>query len=70
MAPPPLPPFGMVPPKLEPLPPTGIGGVVAGLDPRLEQEVMRLTEQQIAQLPLDKQQGILALRQQITNAMS
>jgi len=64
--------MGVPPIKLEQPPPpqpTGIGGMVAGLDPRLEQEVMRLTEQQIAQLPLDKQQGILALRQRIINAM-
>lgn len=41
---------------------------VAGLDPNLIQQVMSLTPVQIAQLPPDKQQSILALRQQITGA--
>lgn len=36
------------------------------LDPTLVQQVMSLTPQQIQQLPLDKQQSILQLRQQIT----
>ena len=36
------------------------------LDPALVQQVMSLTPQQIAQLPPDKQQSILQLRQQIT----
>jgi len=81
LAPPPRPPFGMAVPPLntttatatattsqQPQPPPG-GMGVAGLDPSLVQEVMSLTPQQIAQLPPDKQQGILALRQQITNSM-
>jgi cleavage stimulation factor subunit 2 len=38
---------------------------IANLDPSLVQQVMSLTPQQIAQLPPDKQQSILALRQQI-----
>jgi len=38
------------------------------LDPNLVQQVMQLTPSQIAQLPPDKQQSILALRQQITGA--
>lgn len=56
-APPPPPP----PPPMDPRqrqPP--------GLDPALVQQVMSLTPQQIAQLPPDKQQSILQLRQQIT----
>ena len=63
-APPPLP-YGMVgpPPGQQPV------LSVAGLDPNLVQEVMKLTQQQIDMLPLDKQQGILALRQQITGSM-
>jgi cleavage stimulation factor subunit 2 len=56
-APPPPPQPGMPPPP----PPAG----VANLDPALIQQVMSLTPQQIAQLPPDKQQSILALRQQI-----
>lgn len=40
-----------------------------GLDPNLVQQVMALTPAQIAQLPPDKQQSILALRQQITGGM-
>jgi hypothetical protein len=43
---------------------------VLGLDMSLVQQVMALSPQQIGQLPPDKQQSILALRQQITNAMS
>jgi len=39
---------------------------VAHLDPALVQQVMSLTPQQIQQLPPDKQQSILQLRQQIT----
>jgi len=38
------------------------------LDPSLVQQVMALTPQQISQLPPEKQQSILALRQQITGA--
>ena len=40
-----------------------------GLDPNLVAQVMALTPAQIAQLPPDKQQSILALRQQITGGM-
>ena len=54
------PPVGVPPP-----PPMG----VAGLDPSLVQQVMGLTAAQIAQLPVDKQNSILALRQQIQNGM-
>ena len=43
--------------------------VVAGLDPNLVQQVMALTPAQIAQLLLNKQQSILALRQQITRGV-
>lgn len=46
----------------QPPPPQG----VAGLDPALIQQVMSLTPDQISQLPHDKQQSILALRQQIS----
>lgn len=56
----PPPPAGVPPP-----PPPG----VATLDPSLVQQVMSLTPQQIAQLPPDKQQSILALRQQIQGGM-
>lgn len=49
-----------------PAPPPAAPPVVAGLDPALVQQVMSLTPQQIAQLPPDKQQSIIALRQQIT----
>jgi len=42
---------------------------VAGLDQQLVQQVMALTPAQIAQLPVDKQTSIMALRQQIQNAM-
>jgi hypothetical protein len=42
--------------------------VPPGLDPALVQQVMSLTPQQIAQLPPDKQQSIMALRNQITAA--
>jgi cleavage stimulation factor subunit 2 len=46
-------------------PPAATAGV-ANLDPGLIQQVMSLTPQQISQLPPDKQQSILALRQQIS----
>jgi len=39
---------------------------VTNLDPALVQQVMLLTPQQISQLPPDKQQSIMALRQQIS----
>eukprot|EP00970_Alexandrium_tamarense_P006784 scaffold1192_cov206-Alexandrium_tamarense.AAC.10 len=56
--PPPMmqPPPSMPPPPMAP----------PGLDPNLVQQVMALTPAQIAQLPPDKQQSILALRNQIT----
>jgi cleavage stimulation factor subunit 2 len=57
-APPPPPPPSSFPP-----PPTS---TAAQLDPALVQQVMSLTPAQIAQLPPDKQQSILALRHQIT----
>ena len=43
--------------------------IVANLDPALVQQVLSLTPQQISQLPPDKQQSILQLRQQITGSM-
>lgn len=55
--PPPPPQYGVPPP-----PPPG----AANLDPMLVQQVMSLTPAQIQQLPPDKQQSILQLRQQIT----
>jgi cleavage stimulation factor subunit 2 len=57
-------PYGVPPP-----PPPQQQNVVANLDPALVQQVMSLTMEQIAQLPPDKQQSILALRQQITGGM-
>lgn len=68
--PPPLPGMTQPPPSMQtglPPPPPTMG--IAGLDPSLVQQVMGLTSAQIAQLPVDKQQSILALRQQIQNAM-
>ena len=56
------------PPTYAPPPPQPAMGV-AGLDPALVQQVMGLTHEQIQQLPVEKQNSILALRQQITNAM-
>lgn len=53
-------------------PPMGLQNVaqgVASLDPSLIQQVMSLTPAQISQLPVDKQQSILELRNQITNSM-
>ena len=50
------------PPQMQP--PPG----VAHLDPGLVQQVMSITPQQLAQLPPDKQQSIIQLRQQITNS--
>ncbi|EJK55225.1 hypothetical protein THAOC_25067 [Thalassiosira oceanica] len=41
-------------------------GVAAGLDPGLVRQVMALTPAQISSLPPDKQQSIMALRNQIT----
>ena len=65
MGAPPMPNYSVPPPGMPPPPPQQQPGVV-GLDPSLVQQVMSLTPQQIAQLPPDKQQSILALRQQIT----
>lgn len=66
--PPPQPSYGAPPPPPQPgLPPPPPPGV-ANLDPALIQQVMSLTPQQISQLPPDKQQSILALRQQIQSA--
>lgn len=66
-APPPPPAYGVPPPP----PQQGQGqgnNNMPHLDPSLVQQVMSLTPQQISQLPPDKQQSILALRQQITGA--
>ena len=65
--PPPMmqPPTTMAPPTMQQQPQAAAAGV-AGLDPNLVQQVMALTPQQIQLLPPDKQQSILALRQQIT----
>ena len=65
------PPPMMQPPTTMAAPPTmqqpqAVAAGVAGLDPNLVQQVMALTPQQIQLLPPDKQQSILALRQQIT----
>jgi cleavage stimulation factor subunit 2 len=67
---PPQPQYGVPPPPqpgMPPMPPPGAPGL-ANLDPSLVQQVMSLTPQQISQLPPEKQQSILALRQQITGA--
>lgn len=50
-------------------PPPSLGGGTSGttLDPNLAKQVMALTPQQIAQLPHDKQQSILTLRNQIAS---
>ncbi|KAL7532027.1 hypothetical protein ACHAWF_003990 [Thalassiosira exigua] len=63
--PPPMPGIPGQPPP--PAQPPGTG--VSGLDPNLVQQVMALTPAQIAQLPPDKQQSIIALRQQITGGV-
>jgi cleavage stimulation factor subunit 2 len=66
VAPPPMvQPSYIAPPPPAGLPPPPPPSVVSNLDPALIQQVMSLTPQQIAQLPPDKQQSILALRQQI-----
>lgn len=63
---PPQPQYSAPPPQPQPgLPPPPPAPGVANLDPSLVQQVMSLTPQQISQLPPDKQQSILALRQQI-----
>jgi hypothetical protein len=58
--------FSIIPP---PPPPAATPGI-ANLDPGLIQQVMSLTPQQISQLPPDKQQSILALRQQISGRLA
>lgn len=63
---PPPPTFAQPPPSVPPPQMQQQAGSLAGLDPNLVQQVMALTPQQIALLPPDKQQSILALRQQIT----
>ncbi|KAL9191590.1 hypothetical protein ACHAXT_001296 [Thalassiosira profunda] len=64
----PPPPMMQPPPTMMQQPPAAAGSV-AGLDPNLVQQVMALTPAQIAQLPPDKQQSILALRQQIAGGV-
>lgn len=64
LQPPPSAQYGAPPPPQPGVPPPPPPGV-ANLDPSLVQQVMSLTPQQISQLPPDKQQSILALRQQI-----
>jgi cleavage stimulation factor subunit 2 len=69
--PPPQPQYGVPPPPqtgMPPMPPPPGAPGLANLDPSLVQQVMSLTPQQISQLPPEKQQSILALRQQITGA--
>ena len=56
--------YGVPPPQPAGMPPPAI----QNLDPSLVQQVMSLTPQQISQLPPNKQQSILALRQQIQGA--
>jgi cleavage stimulation factor subunit 2 len=69
MMPPQQPQYGVPPPQpgLPPMQPPPAPGL-ANLDPSLVQQVMSLTPQQISQLPPNKQQSILALRQQISGA--
>jgi len=62
----PPPPITSIPPPPIVRPPQF---VQMNLDPALIQQVMSLTPQQIGLLPVDKQQSILALRQQITGGM-
>jgi len=64
--PPPLAQYGMPPQQHHHLQQQQPPGGVSNLDPALVQQVMSLTPQQIQQLPPDKQQSILQLRQQIT----
>ncbi|CAJ1913800.1 unnamed protein product [Cylindrotheca closterium] len=63
---PPAPPMPPQPPQYGVPPPPPPSAGVANLDPALVQQVMSLTPQQISQLPPNKQQSILALRQQIS----
>lgn len=65
-APPPPMPQQPPPPPAYGMPPQQHPQGVANLDPSLVQQVMSLTPHQISQLPHDKQQSILALRQQIS----
>lgn len=70
--PPPMPqqqPYSVPPPQpgMPPMQPPPAPGL-ANLDPSLVQQVMSLTPQQISQLPPNKQQSILALRQQISGS--
>ena len=68
--PPPPPRMGQLPPPplqpqyMQQQQPPQMGGL--NLDPALVQQVLSLTPQQISQLPIDKQQSIFQLRQQIT----
>lgn len=58
------------PPGQPPQPPPSVAqGGGQQLDSALVSQVLSLSSQQIAQLPPDKQQSILALRQQITGSM-
>jgi cleavage stimulation factor subunit 2 len=57
-----------MPPPPPPPPQQHAMGGMPQLDPSLIQQVMSLTPQQIAQLPPEKQQGIMALRNQIAAA--
>jgi len=61
----------VMPPVAPPPPPPMRANVpqLMNLDPTLVQQVMSLTPQQIGMLPVDKQQHILALRNQITGGM-
>lgn len=68
--PPPQPPstnYGVPPPPMQPPPPPAAPGL-ANLDPALVRQVMSLTPEMISQLPLHKQQSILALRRQISGS--
>jgi hypothetical protein len=65
------PPLPMPPQQVQyamPPPPLHAAPGVANLDPALVQQVMSLTPEQIMSLPADKQQSILALRQQISGS--
>mmetsp|Transcript_21362 Transcript_21362/g.30595 ORF Transcript_21362/g.30595 Transcript_21362/m.30595 type:complete len:311 (-) Transcript_21362:34-966(-) len=59
---PPPPTMNIPPPSNASMPPPPMS---SGLDPAFIQQVLSLTPQQIAQLPPDKQQSILALRHQL-----
>ena len=68
--PPPM--FQQPPPNFAQPPPMNVvpPPAVPGLNATLVQQVMSLTPQQISQLPPDKQQSILSLRNQITQQMA